>query len=183
MDFHFLGTPEVPGAPLRPTGSPKLSEEAAFGDKNCANCGKPHSVIWCRGCAENDVGQLRVFYCTKSCQEKHAAAHKQVCEARRSLVRAVSILGEVWTTFEQETFSSNVMFVKERNGEVFLRLPDRNSNIIDGGWTGDSFLKFFPRDVLPENVSNVIKKAILFDNTCTQVLFIGLPLIKNLLRS
>ncbi|KAH6869779.1 hypothetical protein B0T10DRAFT_593289 [Thelonectria olida] len=190
MNFHFEeftvgtgATPEVLSEPLRPTGSPTLSEEAAFGDKHCAHCGKPHSAIWCQDCAEDNVGQLRVFYCSKSCQEQHAAAHKQICETRRRLVRAVSILREVWTTFEQETFSSNVLFVEERNREVFLRLPDESSDALNGGWTGASFLKAFPHDVLPESASNVIKKAVLFDNTCTQVLFVGLPLVNSLLKS
>ncbi|KAH6975015.1 hypothetical protein BKA56DRAFT_733399 [Ilyonectria sp. MPI-CAGE-AT-0026] len=182
-EFEFVvggSSPHASGEPPQPTGSPILSEEAAFGRKNCANCTKPHSALWCEECAENDVGQLRVFYCTESCRAQHAAAHKHVCETRRRLSRAVLIFRELWTTFEEETFVTSVCFANERNGKVLLTLKDRDSH--ERAWTGNSFLRQFPGDVVPGNATDAVKKAVLFDNTCSEVVSVGIPFINILLK-
>lgn len=173
-------SPHASGQPPEPTGSPILSEEAAFGRKNCTNCAKPHSTLWCEQCAENDVGQLRVFYCTESCRAQHAAAHKDICETRFRLSRAVSIFRELWTTFEEETLVSTARFVNERNGKVLLTLEDRDSD--QEAWTGNSFLRQLTGDLVTGNASDAVKKAVLFDNTCTEVVSTGLPFINFLLK-
>ncbi|KAF7555283.1 hypothetical protein G7Z17_g2334 [Cylindrodendrum hubeiense] len=178
MNIHVLDL--MGAASPKPTGSPGLSEEAIFGRKNCTNCGKPESSIWCQQCAEGGVGQLRIFYCSKPCQDQHAVAHRDVCEARRLLSRAVSIFMELWTTFEENTFSSKVRFVNERNGKIFLRLRSARSD--EGTWMGKSFLEQFPGDAVPENARDALKKAVLFDNACTEVFSVGLSFVKILLK-
>lgn len=175
----------VPLASMVPAGSPTLPEVAAFGGRECAWCERLHSELWCRECEEETVGKLRVFYCSKACQDKHADMHRAVCVTRQRLCRAVSLLVDIWMAFGQETFSSNAVFVGERNRKVALR-RDKHGPEIDGdwpGWTSSSILRRFPDDVFPQETSDLIKGAVLAHSTHTNALSVALPLINHLLRS
>ncbi|KAK7422644.1 hypothetical protein QQX98_001432 [Neonectria punicea] len=176
MNFEFIS----PGATPLPTGVPRLSEKAVFGKKNCANCGKSGSALWCDDCEVTDVGQLRVFYCSEACKTAHKPAHKATCDARKALTHAVSVFGEIWTAFESSTFGSTAKLFHERSGTIITFQDDSQPD--PRGWTGASLFRKFPDDVLPDTASEATQRAFLFDSNCNEPLIAGAPLQEVLLK-
>ena len=164
---------------LEPNGSAVLSDEALFGDKKCAQCSKPGSTLYCSGCIISDVGQLRIWYCGKDCQEAHWKEHKASCKTRRSLGQAVSVLTELWAAFEASTYTTQTQFKKAEGNVIHLR----SGSVLDPKtFTGGSCIRAWPDEVVPKDLPDDLKRSLLFYMTCCEVLGVGLPLVKQLLK-
>lgn len=164
----------------QPAGLPKLTEEEAFGNKQCANCGRGGSNSWCHGCQVSEVGQMRVFYCGKDCQKAHWPSHKDTCKARRQLGRSVSITEEMWTTFETATLSSPARFLEKKGNIIVMEVQQDDLRL--RGMKGDSLFKRVPDDICPKNTDEEIIKAMIFSSNCAEVMATGMPLVNLLLQ-
>jgi len=178
--LHTFYSVEAENPPPPPTGHAILPDEVVFGDKNCANCGEAGATFYCNGCKVTDVGQIRVFYCGKLCQKGHWDTHKEFCRARRQLGRVVSIFGDLWTSFEVGNFTSNIDLVSEERGIISIDVkgtfPDPR------GWTGMPLMRAFPDEVVPRGTSEAVKRALLFDSGCGDVVIVAASILNILLK-
>lgn len=175
MSFEIYNPDGTLAPDLVPTGFSELHESICFGHRPCANCHKKGSSLWCGGCHVSDLGKIRTFYCSEACQGAHWKIHQGVCKARRKFFRAVSILAELWFKFEEKTWVATAKLdaVKEK-----VVLTSAIADNLDArGWTGRSIFRDFPRDAVPTKTDDAVKKALLFDNTCVEIVVTGRALL------
>ena len=167
----------------KPTGHSRLPDHFAEGFQNCQNCHSSGATRWCADCNDSTLGDIRTWYCSEQCQRQHWTEHKRVCRERRRLFRAVGLLETLWDAFARVAFSSNIQFVKQPSqGVVQLAHSHHTNDILDPrGWTGESIFYPFPGTVVPGNVGDDVQRAILCDMACSDVLAVGLGMIKALL--
>ncbi len=157
----------------------RLSDPTAL-IKACANCGKQNSPFACGGCKIEVVGQFSVVYCSKTCQVSHWEAHKLICGSRKRLGRAVSIVHELYTAFEEATFDRTTVLRHEK-GNVIYTTQDADDRDIQAV-IGKSIIRTFPDEVAPPGTRDEILRAILFDSQCDTLGDIGMPLVKLFIK-
>ncbi|CAG9982039.1 unnamed protein product [Clonostachys byssicola] len=146
----------------------------------CAGCGKHGRKLACSSCRVTGVGHLRVYYCSSECQKADWLSHREVCRSRQQVARAVSILIGLWAALQTSTYAERCDFSHEDNGliaaEHWKNDQDRRC------YTGASFFRRFPDDVIPKNMSARAEKAVLFDKNTDEVTSIGMPWVRRFLQ-
>ncbi|CAH0054753.1 unnamed protein product [Clonostachys solani] len=179
------------GMPLMPNRKPSPTIASINGPSSlpygtmpnyqkCAGCGKGGCTLACSGCKITDVGHLRVHYCSSECQKAGWLSHWKVCSSRQQLARAVSILTGLWAALQSSTYAERCDFSSEENGliaaETWKNDEDRRC------YTGASFVRRFPDDVIPTNMSAKAEKAVLFDKNAEEITSTGMPWVKTFLQ-
>ncbi|KEY73506.1 hypothetical protein S7711_10744 [Stachybotrys chartarum IBT 7711] len=168
--------------PTRATGVSRLPESASNDYEKCANCSKRGCTLRCSRCRVTDIGTLQIFYCSAACQKRHWPSHKEICRPRQQLARAVSIISEIWTAFEQKTYMAPVSISGPVVDGVLDVQGDGGAAIRRRGWTGDSMFRRFPSDVLPAGMNQLMKMAVLYDVGGAEPSTTGLKLLQLLLE-
>lgn len=85
----------------------------------CANCAKPNAKSSCAGCLVklDDHVVMKTAYCNKACQAQHWEQHKPQCLGRRKVVRAVSLLYDLFVMFQKKAgVKKQIRGVTEKRG-------------------------------------------------------------------
>ncbi|CAH0027491.1 unnamed protein product [Clonostachys rhizophaga] len=161
-------------------GHSSLRYDTMPNHQKCAGCGKGSCTLTCSRCKVTEVGHLRVHYCSSECQKSDWPSHRKVCRSRQQLARAVSILTGLWAVLQTSTYAERCDFSHEDNGliaaEHWKNDQDRRC------YTGASFVRRFPDDVIPTNMSAKAEKAVLFDKNTDEITSTGMPWVKSFLQ-
>ncbi|VUC25259.1 unnamed protein product [Clonostachys rosea] len=183
--FQGFGLPAIPQNKPGPTitsinGPSSLPYDSMTDHQKCANCGKGGCTLACSRCNITDVGHLRVPYCSKECQTADWKSHQKVCRSRQLLARGVSVLVGLWTVLQSSTYAHRCDFSPEDNGIIAVEEwePDQDRRC----YTGASFFRRFPDDVIPANMGAKAKKAVLFGRGGKGITSVGMPWVKTFLQ-
>lgn len=167
-----------------PTGHKRLPDSYVDGERACENCHEPGASMVCANCKVTDIGNICTRYCSRSCQQQGWERHKKACHDRRRLIRAARVFVSIWDHFQALTYDRNYNFVRsDENGRVIhVACPDLLSALDCGGWTGETIFRPFPGSVVPADVDNDVKRAILHRHTCSDIVDVGRPLIDVILK-
>ncbi|KAI0433672.1 hypothetical protein F5Y09DRAFT_54640 [Xylaria sp. FL1042] len=134
--------------------------------KICANCAKPNAKTWCGGCllVQDSHVILKTPYCNKDCQTQHWKEHKPYCLAKKKIIRAVSLIYDLFIMFEKKAwFSKQVVGITERQGTTNII----HSEPCEWEVQGKPFVRHFPSVQAPSEQHFL---AALLDSECQQLL-------------
>uniref|UniRef100_A0A8H7NCD3 Uncharacterized protein n=1 Tax=Bionectria ochroleuca TaxID=29856 RepID=A0A8H7NCD3_BIOOC len=96
------------------------------------------------------------------------------------LARAVSILTGLWAALQTSTYAERCDSSHEDNGLIAAEhwKDDQDRRC----YTGASFVRRFPDDVIPTNMSAKAEKAVLFDKNTDEITSTGMPWVKSFLQ-
>ncbi|KAI3328856.1 hypothetical protein HD806DRAFT_530265 [Xylariaceae sp. AK1471] len=128
---------------------------ALVGSTSCAACNKKAVNYRCPSCNFQDNVYVveKTTYCNKDCLKDHHETHKPVCEGRKSIYRAASLLSSIFNTIAKNTYTYPLSKVFDNDGILYP--------ICDGweraGMTGRPIFWPFPRKTaLPNNLAKSV---------------------------
>ncbi|KAI1310475.1 hypothetical protein F5Y03DRAFT_382704 [Xylaria venustula] len=88
----------------------------------CAYCGKNGANLRCPDCALTDEYHIlsKTSYCNKECLKTHREAHRSVCDGRRMVFRAASLLDHIFMAIEDATYVYPMGKLFKKNGIFYL---------------------------------------------------------------
>ncbi|KAI1333202.1 hypothetical protein F5Y16DRAFT_6150 [Xylariaceae sp. FL0255] len=111
----------------------------------CGFCGKEGANMRCPGCNISDDEHVvkRTAYCNKTCFQQHQKAHRPICDARRNIHRAVTLLDIVFFAMMEATKVHPLKEVFEEHGILYTLYSswDRSA------FTGRSIFTPIPKDI------------------------------------
>ncbi|KAI0974245.1 hypothetical protein F4678DRAFT_458212 [Xylaria arbuscula] len=87
----------------------------------CACCGKNGANMRCPDCAFSDENHvlLKTSYCNSKCLKDHYEAHRSVCEGRRMIFRAASLLEYIFGVMQEKTYIYPLAALVKKNGILY----------------------------------------------------------------
>lgn len=106
-----------------------------------------------------DIGKVQTFYCSIACQVNHAEDHVLTCKRRKRLWRAVSMLKQNWTAFEEASLMNTFEIVSFNDQKITLKHKD----LIEMAHLGECIFTGNPIATIPAEASQKVRAALLVD--------------------
>ncbi|KAI0012185.1 hypothetical protein F4779DRAFT_634728 [Xylariaceae sp. FL0662B] len=150
--FKFPFGLALPGSILKPlsslSGLPQIfpsNTSLAYIDrryyetKACSNCSKRLRGSYCASCAALVDGHIigKTGYCDNNCKEADWGRHRHICQYRRLISRAVSLLHALFELLIESTCLPKTKRVKERNGIISV-YQDYEKSLYCGDFVGQA---------------------------------------------
>lgn len=164
----------------KPKGRTRLPQRLTNGTNKCASCHKSGATSCCADCRSLDIGAISTWYCNQTCQNKHWPKHKIACRERRRLFRAVRLLAAFWDIFTTHTFSKPIAY--RSHDEAGCVHVTYNSDVVNAGsWTGESIFRDFPKGVVPDDVDETIRQAVLHHGSSQESMIFGAGFVETII--
>lgn len=147
-------------AKIEPDGPFCLPLRITSGKKKCAHCKKPGAKFCCADCRAGELGDIKTHYCDAVCQKAHWPKHRMPCRERRRFFRAVRIISYLAELFASITYAKPMQYRShDEAGNIYVT---HDSSYIDPeAWTGGHIFREFNEDMVPDDVHDGIRAAIL----------------------
>ncbi|KAI9149985.1 hypothetical protein HJFPF1_09732 [Paramyrothecium foliicola] len=117
----------------------------------------------------------------KQAEKLRKSTPAYICRPRQQLVRAVSVIADIWDMLEHKTFTHDVALVDSEHGLVIdqpLKL-DRLESLDPRAWSGPSIIKTTTPELgLPAELSEQQKRALVYKLSSDDPCKIGVNLLK-----
>ncbi|KAI0515280.1 hypothetical protein F5B22DRAFT_196141 [Xylaria bambusicola] len=143
---YGMKTETYPFEKRKPAGPASNARIAArVSPRACAACGRPDANMRCSDCSLSDDGHIleKTAYCNKMCLENDYKAHKKTCDCRRMVLRAASLMDNMFRAMQEATYIYALGKVYKKDGMVYLL--DNNWDRV--GITGRRLFVPFPKGV------------------------------------
>ncbi|RWA13401.1 hypothetical protein EKO27_g1734 [Xylaria grammica] len=168
----------------RPPGPPSTARIATMVNPICcASCGKGNANMRCPGCAFQDDRFIveKTSYCNKQCLQDHYETHNPICEGRKMIYRATSLLYFIFVAMQEATYIYPLEDIHKKNGVLYA--VDGNFDRV--GMTGRRMFIPFPKHLLesmqPSDSTDLQRSLVLWgqsDELCLSLF----DLVKFLLK-
>ncbi|KAI0911836.1 hypothetical protein F4823DRAFT_584376 [Ustulina deusta] len=175
---HGMKVEMYPFATGHPHGPPSTMRIATLASPmGCAACGKTGANMRCPDCAFHDDGHIleMTSYCNKKCLNDHYDAHRSICEGRKMVFRAASLLDFMFVAMQEATYAYQLGKVFKKNGIVYLV----DSSWDRAGMTGRRLFIPFPKH-LTDSVE--MQRSLVLWGQGGDVTLSSFPLIKYLFK-
>ncbi|KAK5624619.1 hypothetical protein RRF57_000335 [Xylaria bambusicola] len=143
---YGMKTETYPFEKRKPVGPASTARIAArISPRACAACGNPGANMRCSDCSLSDEEHIleKTAYCNKTCLQSHYSAHKKTCDCRRMVLRAASLMDNMFRAMQEATYIYALGKVYKKDGMVYL---------LDNSWdrvgiTGRRLFVPFPKGV------------------------------------
>lgn len=167
--------------PTDATGFARLPLAYMINYKKCDGCGMNRCILFCFYCSFSQVGEFRTFYCSRDCQVINWFSHQESCTQRQLLVRAVSVITQLWELFEKKTFTKHCKITSLRDRIIDFEVTTHQA--IKRAWVGRPIFIDTPENICySDEIDERIRSAILYHNSCKEPLRTGYEILNMFLK-